>query len=197
MQLLKTVEVRYLRSIHRLKLRKVGDLTILSGANDVGKSNVLKSLNLFFNNHVNWQEPIDFHHDFSLRRLDEVRRESVKGKQFIRIDVQFTRPKNYKNSLPPTFKVTKTWLRGEITPQESNDLESQQRKGNLPGTLETARRMLSQFLNRLRFEYVPAVRDRRYFEYVLRNLQETLLATQMKPDDPMFKVTLPPKTRPG
>lgn len=93
MLLIKSVEIRYLRSIHRLRLT-AGDLTIFSGANDVGKSNVLKALNLFFNYQVDWSEYLDFYQDFSLRRLNEVRSESIKGKQFIRIDVEFARPSN-------------------------------------------------------------------------------------------------------
>ncbi len=187
MQLIKSIEIRYLRSIHRLpNLNTSGDLIIFSGANDVGKSNILKALNLFFNNEVDWLKPIDFYQDFSLRRLSEVRRKSIKGKQFISIGLVFNRPSNYKGSLPPTFTVKRTWYRDSLIPQEANDLDRQEQRGKLPSTLATARRMLSLFLNRVRFEYVPAIRDRAYFEHVLGNLQETLLATQMKEDDPIL-----------
>ncbi|MDD5399386.1 MAG: AAA family ATPase, partial [Dehalococcoidia bacterium] len=68
MQIIKSVEIRYLRSIHHIRLKKVGELTIFSGPNDVGKSNILKALNLFFNNQVNWAEPFNFSQDFSLKR---------------------------------------------------------------------------------------------------------------------------------
>lgn len=186
MKLIKTIRISYLRSIHRLRVTPVGDLTVFSGANDVGKSNLLKALNLFFNNEIDWKTELDFYQDFSLRRLDEVRRESIKGKQFIRIDIEFLRPSNYKGSLPPTFTVTKTWLRNSRVPEEKNDLEKQFGLGKLPSSLNTARRMLSQFLNRIRFEYVPAIRDKRFFDYVLDNLQETLIATQMEIDDPIL-----------
>ncbi|MCH7663026.1 MAG: hypothetical protein IH859_04050, partial [Chloroflexi bacterium] len=81
--------------------------------------------------------------------------------------------------------MTKIWLRDSLVPQETNNLERQQNSGKLPSTLEIARRMLSQFLNRIRFEYVPAIRGREYFEYVLENLQETLLAQQLQDDDPI------------
>jgi hypothetical protein len=71
MQLIRSIEIAYLRSIHRLRIASLGDLTVFSGANDVGKSNILRALNLFFNNKVNWGEPIDFYQDFSRRRLEE------------------------------------------------------------------------------------------------------------------------------
>lgn len=186
MQLIKSMEIKYLRSIHRLRLRSLGNLTIFSGANDVGKSNILRALNLFFNKQVDWQKSLDFNQDFSLRRRNEVRSESIKGKQFISISIQFQRPPNYQPSLPPTFRVTRTWLRDSLVPQESNDLDRQGQLGNLPSTVATARRMLSQFLNRVRFEYIPAIKDRPYFAYVLANLQDTLLATQMQPSDPIL-----------
>lgn len=185
MQLIKSITIRYLRSIHRLRLKQLGDLTIFSGANDVGKSNILKALNLFFNNEVEWLDTIEFYRAFSLRRLDEVRRESIKGRQFIRIDVEFARPASYSGSLPPTFTVTKSWFRDSAIPQEDNDLE--RHTAQLPSTIETARRMLGRFLNRVHFEYVPAIRDREYYEYVLENLQETLITTQMKSDDPILE----------
>ncbi|MCH7663025.1 MAG: AAA family ATPase [Chloroflexi bacterium] len=86
-QIIRNIEVRYLRSIHRLKINSLGDLTIYSGGNDVGKSNILKAFNLFFNNELEWRSSLYFYQDFSLRRLNEVLRESIKGKQFIRIDV--------------------------------------------------------------------------------------------------------------
>jgi hypothetical protein len=182
MHLIKSIEVNYLRSIWRLSLT-LGDLTVLSGANDVGKSNILKALNLFFNNQVDWLESLDFYRDFSLRRLNEVRRESIKGRQFIRIRVEFVRPPRYRGSLPATFTVTRTWYRDSRVPEESDDLERQEREDRLPSTLEIARRNLSRFLNRIRFEYIPAIRGPDYFEYVLDNLQETILATQMRRDD--------------
>jgi predicted ATPase len=184
MKLIESIEIRYLRSIHRLGIRSLKDLTIFSGANDVGKSNILKALNLFFNDCVDREEFFDFSRDFSLRRLNEVRRTSIKGKQFVRIDVTFIRPTNYSGSLPQKFTVTRTWFRDNF--QEYDDLDTRHKKGELPSTLDTARRMLTQFLNRVHFEYVPAVRDKAYFEYVLQNLQETLLAKQLRKDDPII-----------
>ena len=184
MQLVRSIYIRYLRSIHRLALDEIGDLTVLSGANDVGKSNVLKSLNLFFNNEVDWHTAVDHNRDFSYRRLSEVR-QSVKGKQFISVDIEFNRPSSYRGSLPATFHVRKTWLRDSPIPQAESDLE--RRADELPSTLETARRMLSRFPNRVHFEYIPAVKDRAYYEQVLEDLQNTLLIGQVRADDEILQ----------
>lgn len=44
---IKQVSVKYFRSIYDQKI-KIGDLNIISGLNDSGKSNFLKALTLFF-----------------------------------------------------------------------------------------------------------------------------------------------------
>ncbi len=49
MRLIKKVEVKYLRSLYELNIDKAGDLNVIFGRNDSGKSNFLRALNLFFN----------------------------------------------------------------------------------------------------------------------------------------------------
>ena len=48
-----------------MKLDDVKDVTVLSGKNDCGKSNVLRALNLFFNNQTDWITPLIFEKVFS------------------------------------------------------------------------------------------------------------------------------------
>ena len=47
--MIERVEISYFRSLYKVDLRGVGDINVFSGCNDVGKSNVLKALNLFLN----------------------------------------------------------------------------------------------------------------------------------------------------
>lgn len=51
MILIERIEIKYFRSFgeKNVKIAGIKDLNIFSGSNDVGKSNVLKALNLFFN----------------------------------------------------------------------------------------------------------------------------------------------------
>ena len=189
MRLIRRIKIRYFRSIYSTSVKKCQDLNVLSGCNDVGKSNILKALNLFFNKQTDWDTAFDFQTDFSHQRLEQVRKESVKGKQFVSIEIEFERPKNYQGSLPAVLTVSRTWLRDSSgSYQEANNLERQYAQGNLPSSLETARRFLSQFLNRIHFEYVPAVKDRLYFEHLLSRLQARLLESPLdEPTQPLVE----------
>ncbi len=188
MQLIKSVEISYFRSLYRVKLDNLRALNVLSGRNDTGKSNILKALNLFFNNQTDWQRELEFYHDFSYKRLDEVRRESIKGKQFIRVAIEFYRPDTYRQSLPESFKVERTWYR-DGNKHEKTNLESLSKKKRLPGTLNTANRMLYKLLNRIHFEYVPVVKDKLYFEHILQRLQRAVLRVSIDRQSNLGQVT--------
>jgi len=177
MRLIRNIEINYFRSIYQAKLKDLPDNIILSGNNDSGKSNILKALNLFFNIESDWKNDFDFYKDFSLKRLSEVRKESIKGKQFISIAVEFNRPKNFDGSLPKTFKVQRTWHRDTFIPEEKNNLDIlfKNNQALFPGTLQLAKRFLGIFLNRVHYEYVPAVKERSYYDHLLSRLQKALL----------------------
>jgi AAA15 family ATPase/GTPase len=174
MKLIKKIKIRYFRSIYIVNLESCSSLNVISGRNDCGKSNIIRSLNLFFNEQTDWQSKLEFYHDFSAQRLNEVRQESVKGKQFISVEIEFNRPSSYSGSLPPNFIVKRTWLRESLQFQETSSLDKQH-FSKLPSSLATARRGLQTFLNRIHFEYVPAIKDRAYSQHLLARLQKTLL----------------------
>ena len=69
MQLIEKVEIKSFRSFGNQKKNKtqiieLKDLNIFSGGNDSGKSNILRALNLFFNQKTNLNNFIDFDKDF-------------------------------------------------------------------------------------------------------------------------------------
>jgi AAA15 family ATPase/GTPase len=181
MKYIKEIEIRYFRSIYNLKLKEVEKCTIFSGKNDSGKSNVLKALNLFFNNKTDWQTSFNFQSDFNLDRLSEVREESVKGKQFIQISITFNRGNNYINTLPETFTVKKQWDRYSLLPKVSDDLEQQLTRGKIKNDkINIIRRSLTGFMNKINFEYVPAIKDKRLFDHVLNLLQKDIIELSIK-----------------
>jgi len=173
---LEGIEILYFRSIYILKIKKLQDLSILSGKNDCGKSNILKALNLFFNNETDWQTPLDFSKNFSHRRLNEVRKETIKGRQFIRVRLNFIRGKRSAHSLPEKFNVTKTWYRNSSVPEEKSSIENDFKAGRIKTeSLSRAEAGLQNYLNRIRFEYIPAIKDRKFSTYTLGLLQDTIL----------------------
>ena len=50
MQLIQKIEIENFRSSVSVNLSNLSDLVVFAGANDSGKSNILRALNLFFNN---------------------------------------------------------------------------------------------------------------------------------------------------
>ena len=65
--MIEKIEIQYFRSIYRTIITGVEDINVITGKNDVGKSNILRALNLFFNNCIisegdynfsqNWEYP--------------------------------------------------------------------------------------------------------------------------------------------
>jgi AAA15 family ATPase/GTPase len=186
MQLIAKVTIKYFRSLHYVDIKKCSSINVISGRNDVGKSNIIKSLNLFFNEQTDWESHYNFYDNFSKKRLEEVRKESIKGKQFISIRIEFNRPNNYKGSLPDKFTVERKWYRDSKTYEQSNNLASIEKAGKLPSTLTTAQRSLATFLNKLHFEYVPAIRDRAYVNELLSRLQRTLLDSTINQNEALL-----------
>ncbi len=189
MRIIRRVEIKYFRSIYSVVLKQCGSLNILSGRNDVGKSNVLRALNLFYNGQTDWKAPLDFSRDFSLSRLEQVRKESVKGKQFVQVAVEFERPSNFKGSLPEKFVVKRSWYRDQNQYGQSDNLVALEKAGKCPSTLATAQRMLPVFLNRVHFEYVPAVKDRAFFDHILSRLQHSLLGGALEAENPISQLS--------
>lgn len=70
-KLIRKIEIRYLRSLYVATFKDLGDLNLLFGRNDSGKSNVLRALNLFFNGEITTATYPDFQLDFSDIRRKE------------------------------------------------------------------------------------------------------------------------------
>ncbi len=177
MNIINRIEISYFRSLYKIDLREVSDLNIFSGSNDAGKSNVLKSLNLFFNGFTDWSKKIDFYSDINKTRLKEVRSESVKGKQIIWIAITFDTPESYNGSLPNTVRVKKKWDRYDDERMDTN-IDTKAKHGLLPSSESVANRFLSRFLNKIEFEYIPAVRDEEFRSHLLKRLQNYILRNQ-------------------
>lgn len=147
MRLIKKIEVNYLRSLYGLILDGVGDLNVVFGRNDSGKSNLLRALNLFFNERVESGQYLDFDLDMSDRRKQEAR--DAKGRQFIWIKIYFNIPQNYRAALGDEIAVKRQWNRdGDMNETIFPDLEGKGKQARL-----------TRFLNDIDFTYIPAIKD--------------------------------------
>lgn len=159
MRIIDRVDINYFRSISSLSLTGCRDINIIAGQNDAGKSNILKALNLFFNNSPERDEDFEFLMNLNRAREDEAR--AAKGRMTIWIKVHFNNFLNWK-SLPKKFYVKRSWNRYEDRPADTFP-------DSLPGTT------IGRFLNKLQYHYIPAVRDREIYGDLLADLHDTLV----------------------
>lgn len=168
MLLISKIEIRYFRSVYTVTLNPCRDINILMGGNDAGKSNVLKALNLFFNNETDLGIPYlreTFTEDITKFRLVEAA--DAGGRATIWIKITF---KNYFkwSSLPDEFEIKKTWNRYSDLPERTWSPQKYNGKNILEQTI-------SKFLNKISFHYIPAVKGRHIFSYYLGKVYDALL----------------------
>lgn len=159
MRIISKVEINYFRSVYSVSLSELSDISILVGGNDTGKSNILKALNLFFNNETELGRQYFFGDD--LCRVREVEARSAKGRATIWMKVHFQNFLNWR-SLPDEFVIKKTWNRYSSQPEIA-----------LP--TEVSAISIGKFLNKLAFHYVPAIRGRDIFAHFLTLLHDALV----------------------
>lgn len=159
MRLIKNVEIGYFRSIYKESIDCDSDLNIVFGRNDSGKSNVLRALNLFFNGQTNPGKVFDFAMDLcQARRVEASSKRDAR--KFVYIKLTFNSPLGWTKSLGSTFYVKKIWsLQKQTEPGIETSIKDQGKK-----------QYLTRFLNKIKFHYVPAIKDRRIFEELLRNV---------------------------
>ncbi len=160
MQLIDKIEINYFRSLYSAEANNIGDLNVLFGRNDSGKSNFLRALNLFFNNKIDNTDS-EFREEFDFRiNLSDARKTA--DKKFVWIKITFNVPEKYQGTLGLKAIIKKQWnTRGQIPPEawlllggkliKHSDLKSGQKS------------QLTRFMNDIDFTYIPAVKDLEMF----------------------------------
>lgn len=145
-------------------------ITTFVGSNDAGKSNVLRALNLFFNGETNPGEPFDFAKDFNQFAKGRVQ----KARQ-IEIKIRFQLPDSYcRDGFPEQVEWSKAWREeGEV-----NRLSKRTYQGGKPFP---SRSKIPTLMDRLRFTYIPAVKDRAFFADLQGRLYDVLASVAAKP----------------
>lgn len=164
MKIIKRIKIQSYRSFQNVII-EAEDLNIYSGVNNVGKSNILKALNLFFNSD---KFPFVYERDYNKALTGG-------GVQSVIITVTFYPQKKSTNkALQHEFSLTRVFKKDaksaeEIFKSTNPEIESKIKKkdGN---TL----RFLRIFVNKIHFYYIPAIRDRAFTQNFLLNFEQVL-----------------------
>ncbi len=205
MKIIEKIEIKSFRSFGNRKkqktlISKIEDLNIFSGANDSGKSNVLRALNLFFNQKTNLTDFINFNNDFFKTNTPD--KDDVK-EELITIKLTFWNQKNKGvnakkidyTRLPEKFWVSRKWLKtSTYTNFQQNDgvhvafktekkknwklFYNQDEKTIKTNVRANLSKQLTDFLNSIQYHYVPAIKDKSYFSHLYGELQQTLLKVE-------------------
>ncbi|KJK05322.1 ATP-dependent nuclease [Pseudomonas tussilaginis] len=152
MRLIDKIEIAYFRSMYKDDLSDCAETNIIFGRNDSGKSNILRALNLFFNNKTSPGQAFVFDQDFNHSRRAQAGGEGDIRK-FVYVKVWFNTPPTWRQSLGNQFWVKKQW---SISYGGDAQVTS--------SILERNRNYLSRFLNKVKLYYIPAIKDRKIFE---------------------------------
>jgi AAA15 family ATPase/GTPase len=163
MGIFRRIEIRNFRSIHHLVIDNgLENINLLVGNNDIGKSNVLRALNLFFNNQTDLGKPLDFWEDFNKNII----RTSGKG-QYIKIviDIDLKYEKN------KYVRWTRQWNNsGE---RKVNDFEVFDSLTHKVSAFDANTRAKG-WLERIVFRYIPAIKSEKYFQHLFEELHDLL-----------------------
>lgn len=147
------ISIKNFRSIRSLSIT-TESFTVISGLNDVGKSNILKALNLFFNGQTDAGKELDFDQDYCLSTPVQKKKAKI-----IEIALTFRIPDNFKDKGEVVW--TKCWYRnGRTEDRKSINLSPRSKAGML--------------FQRIKYRYVPAIKSESYFKTLLTDLYSSL-----------------------
>ena len=136
---------------------ELSDYNFFVGKNDSGKSNVLKALNLFFNNKTDFNTPYDFDCDYS-----KFAKRGAKQAREITISLDIVIPDTFMEKGVKTW--TKVWRAEGV---HSDNFDSLFKGGSKGFTL----------LNRIQYMYIPAVKSNEYFKFLLSEVYLSMTKT--------------------
>lgn len=162
MRLIDQVEIAYFRSIYKDNLEDCTETNIIFGRNDSGKSNILRALNLFFNNNTSPDMDFNFNQDFNHSRRAQAGGEGDIRK-FVYVKIWFNTPRSWRPSLGNQFWVKKQW--SVSFGSEAKITTSIQ---------DSKRHYVTKFLNKISLYYIPAIKDRKIFESLQASIYKVI-----------------------
>ncbi|WP_143273264.1 ATP-dependent nuclease [Azospirillum palustre] len=167
--MISSISIRNFRSISAAEI-PADWITTLVGSNDAGKSNVLRAINLFFNGETNPGESFDFSRDFN--QFAVVRQRTAPQ---IEIKIVFKLPDGYlREDAPAEVEWRKVWrFDGEAKRMETRTF--------IDGTDFPPRSKIPALMDRIRFTYVPAIKDKAFFADLQGRLYDVLSSVAEEP----------------
>ena len=156
---LKSIQIRRFRSIEDSGEIFLTPITVFVGANDSGKSNILKAINLFFNSEVVLGSAYDHSRDFS-----KIVAQKTRKTEEMEIIAKIKSP--HHDGLI-TKAQSQLWRKDELQSRDILDYEIPL----LPKSKTPV------WLERLRYRYVPAIKDRAYMQDLMRELYQLFSKT--------------------
>ena len=149
---LKSIRIRRFRSIEDSGEISLAPITVFVGANDSGKSNILKAINLFFNSEVVLGSTYDHSRDFS---KIATKRAGKADEAVITTHIQ--RPDSNE-----IIRWRKVWRdHGYHQSHNPNYVKGLKKYSKTPA-----------WLGKLNYRYVPATKDRAYMQALMRELYQ-------------------------
>ncbi|MEA1942326.1 MAG: AAA family ATPase [Pseudomonadota bacterium] len=163
------IEISYFRSFYKAEINKLGEINVIFGENDSGKSNIARALNLFFNQEISPGQFFDFDIEFNNKRSLET---AGSGKRFIYIKVFFKTPDQHRDSLGDTFYVKRQWNSLSDSDEFSEDYPKEVKQ------TKYRKQVVTKILNKIRYIYVPAIKDSSVLDFILLQYYESVRETE-------------------
>lgn len=160
-----------IRSIHIENFRSIrsidadlSQLAIFVGRNDCGKSNILRALNLFFNNETNPGVEFAFFEDYNFFAPVRVR----KAKEIV-VRIEVALPETYHATNGQVIIWTKRWREDGLWSEEydyhGQRITLNRRNQEVRENVKIPEKSnVHALLRKIEFEYVPAIKDSDYFD---------------------------------
>lgn len=162
MAIIKRIEIRNFRSIHHLVIEDgLKNLNVFVGNNDIGKSNILRALNLFFKSQTDIGKDINFWEDFN----KNIKRSSGKG-QYIKVVLDI----DLKYEKDKFVRWTRQWNNQGI---RTIDEKLVFHNDGSPSAFIASSRARG-WLDRIIFRYIPAIKAPSYFQHLFEELHDLL-----------------------
>lgn len=160
---IKSIHIENFRSIKSIDA-DLAQLTIFVGKNDCGKSNILRALNLFFNNETNPGVEFSFGEDYNFFAPERAR----KAKEIV-VKLEIALPESYHTTNGEVIIWTKRWREdgpwGDDYNYYGQRITKSARGHEIRVDVKIPEKSnVHSLLRKIEFEYVPAIKDASYFD---------------------------------